>query len=100
MLETVASGIDNANRQAQHFSTIHDNVFANLASLYQQSISKLRLRIQVKGNAIYLQQPNVAERIRCLLFSAVRSAVLWRQLGGKKYHLVLYRKALIKALKD
>jgi high frequency lysogenization protein len=100
MLETVASGIDNANRQAQHFSTIHDNVFANLASLYQQSISKLRLRIQVKGNAIYLQQPNVAERIRCLLFSAVRSVVLWRQLGGKKYHLVLYRKALIKALKD
>jgi len=100
MLETIATGIDIANRQAEHFSPVHDNVFANLASLYQQSISKLRQRIQVKGNAIYLQQPNVAERIRCLLFSAVRSAVLWRQLGGKKYHLVFYRKAIIQALKD
>jgi high frequency lysogenization protein len=100
MLETVADGIDNAKRQAEHFSLTHDNVFANLASLYQQSISKLRQRIQVKGNAIYLQQPNIAERIRCLLFSAVRSAVLWRQLGGRKYHLVLYRKAIIAALKD
>ena len=100
MLETIATGIENANRQAQHFTLVHDNVFANLASLYQQSISKLRQRIQVKGSAIYLQQGNVAERIRCLLFSAVRSAVLWRQLGGRKYHLVFYRKALIAALKD
>ena len=98
MLETVASGIESAGRQAQHFSLVHENVFANLASVYQQTISKLPLRIQVKGNAMYLQQPKVAERIRCLLFSAVRSAVLWRQLGGKKYHLVFYRKAIIKAL--
>jgi high frequency lysogenization protein len=100
MLETIADGIESANRQAEHFSMVHDNVFANLAALYQQSISKLRQRIQVKGNPIYLQQPKVAERIRCLLFSAVRSAVLWRQLGGRKYHLVFYRKALIAALKD
>lgn len=100
MLETIAQGIDSANRQAEHFSIVHDNVYANLAGLYQQTISKLRQRIQVKGNAIYLQQPNVAERIRCLLFSAVRSAVLWRQLGGRKYHLVFYRKALMAALKD
>ena len=100
MLESIASGIDSANRQAQHFSIAHDNVFANLASLYQQSISTLRQRIQVKGNAIYLQQSNVAERIRCLLFSAVRSAVLWRQLGGRKYHLVFYRAAIVNAVKD
>tara|TARA_B110000879_G_scaffold210583_1_gene301017 strand:+ start:524 stop:1141 length:618 start_codon:yes stop_codon:yes gene_type:complete len=100
MLESIASVIDSANRQAQHFSIVHDNVFANLASLYQQSISTLRQRIQVKGNAIYLQQSNVAERIRCLLFSAVRSAVLWRQLGGRKYHLVFYRAAIVNAVKD
>lgn len=100
MLDAIGAGIENANLQAQHFSPVHDNVFANLASLYQQSISKLRQRIQVKGNAIYLQQPKVAERIRCLLFSAVRSAVLWHQLGGRKYHLVFYRKAIIAALKD
>ena len=99
MLESISAGIDKANRQAEHFTSVHDNLFANLASVYQQSVSTLQQRIQVKGNAIYLQQPNVAERIRCLLFSAVRSAFLWRQLGGKRYHLVIYRKAIIKALK-
>ena len=100
MLKAVAEGIENANRQALHFSVVHDNVVANIASLYQQTLSTLRQRIQVKGNAMYLQQPGVAERIRCMLFAAVRSAYLWRQLGGKRYHLVLYRKALIKALKN
>jgi len=63
-------------------------------------LSTLQRRIQVKGNAIYLQQPGVAERIRCLLFAAVRSAYLWRQLGGKRYHLLFWRGALIKALKN
>lgn len=100
LLKNIAEGIDNASRQAEHFSVIHDNVFANIASLYQTTISTLRNRIQVKGNPIYLQQPGVAERIRCLLFAAVRSAFLWRQLGGKRYHLVIYRKALTQALKN
>ena len=100
MLKNIAEGIDNATRQAEHFAIIHDNVFANIAGLYQQTISTLRQRIQVKGNPIYLQQPGVAERIRCLLFAAVRSAFLWRQLGGKRYHLVVYRKALIQALQN
>ena len=55
MLEAISSGIDSANRQAEHFSPVHDNVFANLASLYQQTISKLRQRIKVKGNAIFFK---------------------------------------------
>ena len=100
MLQNIAEGIDNATRQAEHFSVIHDNVFANIAALYQKTISTLSQRIQVKGNPIYLQQPGIAERIRCLLFAAVRSAFLWRQLGGKRYHLVVYRQALIRALKN
>ena len=100
MLEAVGSGIENAARQAEHFSIVHDNVIANLASLYQETISRLRQRIQIKGKGVYLQQPKVAERIRCLLFSAIRSSVLWRQLGGKKYHLLFNRQAILKSLKD
>ena len=68
MLQAVGSGIENAARQAEHFSLVHDNVIANLASLYQETISNLRHRIQIKGNGVYLQQPKVAQRIRSLLF--------------------------------
>ena len=98
MLAKIATGIENAERQSQHFSITHDNVYANIASLYQDTVSTLRLRIQVSGSSGYLQQPAVAERIRCLLFSAIRSAFLWQQLGGKRIHLAFYRKQLAKLL--
>ena len=98
MLAKIATGIENAERQSQHFSITHDNVYANIASLYQDTVSTLRLRIQVSGSSGYLQQPAVAERIRCLLFSAIRSAFLWQQLGGKRIHLAFYRKKLAKLL--
>lgn len=94
MLAKIASGIENAERQAQHFSITHDNVYANIASLYQDTVSTLRLRIQVSGSIGYPQQPAVASRIRCLLFAAIRSAFLWQQLGGKRIHLAFYRKRL------
>ena len=98
MLDKIATGIENAERQSQHFSITHDNVYANIASLYQDTVSTLRLRIQVSGSSGYLQQPALAERIRCLLFSAIRSAFLWQQLGGKRIHLAFYRKQLAKLL--
>ena len=98
MLDKIATGIEIAERQSQHFSITHDNVYANIASLYQDTVSTLRLRIQVSGSSGYLQQPAVAERIRCLLFSAIRSAFLWQQLGGKRIHLAFYRKQLAKLL--
>ena len=98
MLDKIATGIENAERQAQHFSISHDNVYANIASLNQDTVSTLRLRIQVSGSSGYLQQPAVAQRIRCLLFSAIRSAFLWQQLGGKRIHLAFYRKQLAKLL--
>ncbi len=94
MLSKIASGIENAERQARHFSITHDNVYANIASLYQDTVSTLRLRIQVSGSSGFLQQPAVASRIRCLLFAAIRSAFLWQQLGGKRIHLAFYRKRL------
>jgi len=94
MLSKIASGIENAECQAQQFSITHDNVYANIASLYQDTVSTLRLRIQVSGSSGFLQQPAVASRIRCLLFAAIRSAFLWQQLGGKRIHLAFYRKRL------
>ena len=95
MLAQIKDGVENANNQAQHFSITHENVYSNIAALYQDTISKMRLKIQVSGSAVYLQQSAVAARIRCMLFSAIRSAFLWRQLGGKRRHLMLQRKTLL-----
>lgn len=96
MLQKIAKGIENAANQAEHFSPTHANVVANLADLYQQTISTLKFRIQVNGVATNLQQPAIASRIRCLLFSAIRSAFLWQQLRGNRLQLMCRRNDILK----
>lgn len=100
MLASIDHGLSNANQQAQHFSITHENVYSNVASLYQDTISQMRLRIQVMGAGVYLQQPAIASRIRCMLFCAIRNAFLWRQLGGKRRHLLIQRKAILNVIAD
>lgn len=95
MLQKIGKGIENAATQAGHFSVTHANVIANIADLYQQTISTLKFRIQVNGVATHLQQQTIASRIRCLLFSAVRSAFLWQQLRGNRFQLMLRRNDLL-----
>lgn len=99
MLDKLGQGIDRARNQAEHFSKTHTNVIANLADLYQNTISTFRYRIQVNGYANHLQQTDIASRIRSLLLAGVRSAVLWKQLGGSRWHLVIYRKELSNIIK-
>ena len=65
-----------------------------LAALYQETISKLTFRIHVKGNVDYLKDPRVADNIRALLLAGIRSAMLWHQLGGRRWHLIVYKKRI------
>lgn len=71
-----------------------DKIFRQLAGLYQDTISTLSYRIQVQGKVEYLKDENVANRIRALLLAGIRSAVLWYQLGGRRWRLLLYRKRI------
>ena len=66
--------------------------FEQLATLYQDTISTLSHRIQVHGQVDYLQNDYISNRVRSLLLAGIRSAVLWHQLGGRRWRLILYRK--------
>ncbi|MGB5652079.1 MAG: DUF489 family protein, partial [Sedimenticolaceae bacterium] len=46
------------------------------------------------GEPLHLQNPDNATRIRVALLAGIRAAVLWRQAGGKKWHLLLHRRAI------
>jgi high frequency lysogenization protein len=70
-----------------------------LGRIYQQTISTLGKRIQVTGDPQVLQQEHVAHRIRAMLLAGVRLAWLWHQLGGRRWHLILRRRALLVALR-
>ena len=98
MLEQIGQGIERAKAQAEHFTLSHDNVIANIADVYQNTISTQRFRIQVSGQANHLQQTSVANRVRCLLFAAIRAAILWQQLGGRRWHFFVFRGHILKHL--
>ncbi|WP_299794229.1 high frequency lysogenization protein HflD [uncultured Shewanella sp.] len=87
--------INQIHRQLHHFEITDQQVIANFAGIYSDIISTLGPKIQISGNPEYLKQPQVQEKIRALLLSAMRSAVLWRQLGGKRRHLVFARKTIV-----
>ncbi|MGI2064780.1 high frequency lysogenization protein HflD [Shewanella sp. MF08487] len=94
-LAMLAERINQVHRQLHHFEITDEQVIANLASIYSDIISNIGPKIQITGNPACLQRPIVQQKIRALLLAAMRSAVLWRQLGGKRRHLVFARKAII-----
>lgn len=100
MLNIIGTRIRQAQHQAQHFSSTHDNVIANLADIYTDTLSTFRFRIQVMGDYNYLQQTRIANQIRALLFGGVRAATLWRQLGGTRWQVILSRKRLTQATEN
>ncbi|WP_455207090.1 high frequency lysogenization protein HflD [Kaarinaea lacus] len=97
LLDKITSGIDKARLQLEHFNITHENVIANLADIYTQTISTLNPRIIVNGEHSHISNPSNANKIRALLLAAIRSAVLWRQCGGNRWQLLLNRKAVLAA---
>ena len=74
--------------------------FRAVADIYQDTISTYTFRIHVKGNLEYLRNESVASQVRTLLLAGIRWAVLWYQIGGRRWHLVLYRKKIDQTAED
>lgn len=92
LLDQLQQGILAAKRQAEHFGQDSPQVATRLAELYATTLSTLRPRVMVSGNPQYLQQPATVDKVRSNLLAAVRSAVLWHQIGGRQWQLLLFRK--------
>ena len=93
----VQAGLRQLAGEAQAQGSTHPDVIAELARLYADTISTLRPRVMVQGNPHYLGQAGVVAEIRALLLAAVRSAALWRQLGGSLWDFLLARRAMLQA---
>lgn len=72
-----------------------DEQLLQIGGLYERSLSTLPFRIQIQGSQGYLRQVPIAQRIRGILFCAIRFALLWQQQGGSKFDFV-FRKANIR----
>ncbi len=91
----LGSGIERVRPQTGHFPLTHDNVLASLADLYTNSIGRIRPRIVVKGQVAHLTNPRQINRVRALLLAAIRSAVLWRQCGGRRLEFFYRRRLMV-----
>lgn len=94
MLQNIRSGIERAQAQAEHFGILHQNVLANLADLYHSTLSTLQPRIMITGDQHYLGDQVTVNKIRTLLLAGIRATLLWRQCGGSRWHLLLFRSKL------
>jgi high frequency lysogenization protein len=92
--ETLTLRLNQTKKQVDYFSLLHPTVIASLADIYLSIISTFKFRIIIWGGKRILSTAENMEKIRAILLGGVRSAVLWRQLGGSRLNLIFSRKKI------
>ncbi|PKG97558.1 high frequency lysogenization protein HflD [Paraglaciecola sp. MB-3u-78] len=87
--------ISNIQRQQLHLDISDSQMLSNLASIYTDVVSPVARKIQVAGDPEKLKRPDNQHRVRAILLAGVRAAVLWRQLGGKRRHILFSRQQIL-----
>ena len=54
----------------------------------------------MNGSHQHLEDQKNADIIRALLLAGLRSAFLWRQLGGRRWKLILQRQKMLRLSQD
>lgn len=111
MMQTITYRIRQIKEQARYFNSedsntmqtpssfCHPSIITNIATLYLDTISTFKFRIHVMGEQKLLQNTENAAKVRALLLAGIRSAMLWRQKGGSRWHLAFCKAKLRESLK-
>lgn len=86
-----------AQLQADATGAAGDTAVATLAEGWSNTLGQIRPRIMVNGEPERLRETRNVTLIRALLLAGLRSAVLWRQLGGSRWSLLFGRGVLSRA---
>jgi len=97
MMSVVRARLEHASFRAEHFANHVNDVCHSVSGIYQDTLSKLKFRIKVTGSAQHLQDQKNADIIRALLLAGLRAAFMWRQLGGRRWKLLVQRRRLLQA---
>ncbi len=101
MLQKIGSDLAVLKGQLIHYDyALNDpSSIAKLAEIYSTTVSQLLPKIMIKGEPLHLQNSQNVNLIRALLLAAIRSAILWRQVGGSRLGLLFKRKKLLRIAK-
>ncbi|MFC6439986.1 high frequency lysogenization protein HflD [Bowmanella sp. JS7-9] len=95
VLNQLGQRIGQLQRQTGLYEITSSQMMANMASVYSDVVSPAGPKIQVAGNTVLLRQPAIQDKVRALLLGGIRATVLWRQLGGKRRHILFSRKRIL-----
>ena len=94
MKDIIHSRLEHTAYRATHFNDDPAGLASAIAAIYQDTISKFQYRIHVSGDPNLLREAQQADRIRALLLAGIRAAMLWRQVGGRRWHLLTRKSTL------
>lgn len=100
LVNTLKRKITYTQSQADFFNAVHPVVINSLGKTYEETIGKLPFKIMIMGKKELLGNPELMGKIRAVLLAGIRSAVLWHQVGGSRWHLVFGRSRYRKVLKE
>lgn len=94
-LTRMSDKLNDVERRLSHFEIDSSSIIENFADCYSEVVSPLGRKIQIIGSQQVLAQPANQSKVRALLLAGIRAAVAWRQMGGKRRHLILKRRQLL-----
>ena len=95
MATRIMDSLQTIQTQSEDFELSRSVVVGKIDGLYQETISTVTPRIMVRGEQNHLSNSDNASKIRTLLLAGIRASVLWHQLGGNKWKLILFRKRYV-----
>lgn len=99
-LKELGQRVSHVQRQTAHVGFENSQTLSSLASIYSDVVSPLSPKIQIAGSPGVLSVESNQKKVRTMLLAGIRSAVLWRQLGGKRRQLLFSRNKVVQLAKQ
>lgn len=99
MMDLIQKGLNDSKVLQNKEEPLNAAVVSKLAQIYSKTISQMQPRVIVAGQPFHLKDKAITEKIRAVLLSGIRAAVLWKQVGGGQLQLLLKRKVYIEEAK-
>ncbi|MGY0504233.1 high frequency lysogenization protein HflD [Luteimonas sp. e5] len=99
-VDGVRDAIERLATHARTDGSTHPDILRELGAIYARHLSPLKPKVMIQGNPHYLGREDVVAEIRALLLAGLRSVVLWRQMGGSQWDLLLKRRDMRRAIAE
>ncbi len=97
MLATIHTGIEALTLARDDRPLLDPGLLASLATIYSDTVSRLSPRVMVSGEPLHLDNKDNQARIRAALLGGVRAALLWRQVGGRRWQILFSQRQLLES---